>query len=150
MIIANTRWIAGPLLAATLLAGCSQTQSAQPLDPELAKMVMPDPGPPTGRPLGELLVRFAMPVTDKAGANALVARLNRTIHRDEPALQLRVLDAVSGGNWRIAMSAATADLTAERALTIVRALPEIQAAELDRLVQPLQPSPGTPRTPAAK
>lgn len=147
MTVANIRWIAGPLIAATLLAGCSQAPSAQPLDPELAKMVMPDPGPPTGRPLGELLVRFATPVADKAAANALVARLNRTIHREEPALQLRVLDAVSGGNWRIAMSAATADLTAERALAIVRALPDIQAAEPDRV---LQPSSGTPRTPANK
>jgi len=33
MTVADTRWIAGPLLAAALLAGCSQTQSAQPLDP---------------------------------------------------------------------------------------------------------------------
>ena len=141
------RWIAGPVLATALLAGCAPTPSAQPLDPELAKMVMPDPGPPTGRPLGDLLVRFAVPVTDKAAASALVARLNRAVHRSEPALQLRLLDAASGGNWKIAMSAATADLTAERALAIVRALPEIQAAEPDRL---LQPSSGAPRPPATK
>lgn len=152
MTLLRLRWFAGPLFATVLLAACTQAPSAQPLDPDLAKMVMPDPGPPTGRPLGELLVHFRAPVSDKAAANALITQLNRRIHRDEPALQLRVLNAVSGGNWRIAMSAATSDLSAERALALVRALPEIQAAEPDRLLQPPSPPPmqGAASAPASK
>jgi outer membrane biogenesis lipoprotein LolB len=124
-----------PVLACTMLAACTPTPSAA-LDPELAKMVMPDPGPPTGRPLGAVIMQFTSPVADKSAAQAMLAQLNRRIQREDPALHLNLLGPVSGGNWRVAMQAATSDLSAERALALVRAQPEVRAVEPDRLLQP--------------
>lgn len=135
----NTRLhcLVGTLIAASLLAGCNQGISARPMDPELAALVMPDPGPPAGRVLGEVLVRFKTPVADKPAATALLARINRRVHAEaEPALQFRLIDAVSGGNWRVSVASSANDVTFERALSILRAMPEIQAAEPDRVLQP--------------
>ena len=120
-------WASASVSIGIGLFGCQPNSHQTVSDRSLAALAIPDPGPPTGRVLGNIVVRFSKPVSDVATAQALVQTLNQRIHAEqEPAVQFQ-LGPPNGQEWAMLITAAAEDVTLDQAITLLRAQPEIAA-----------------------
>lgn len=101
-----------------------------------SKPATPPPGAITDdRAVGDILVRFTPPAVDTSlQAGELLAQAKGPI-------RFVVKRPMSGGTWLVTAISPSPEATIEQAVTTLRALPRIEAAEADRRLTPSRPKP---------